>query len=76
MRKKMGAGGRKMGDSFRTKGARHGRRVTNSRPLAAAQAPWAVSSSKFFYYFIIFCFGLTRNFLAFWKNGCTTPPIF
>jgi hypothetical protein len=53
-----------------------GWRPTASRLPAATLSDCGVSFFKFFDFILIFFFGVMRNFLAFWKNGCTMPPFF
>jgi hypothetical protein len=72
MRKKMEAGGRKKEGSYITKGACLRPVGDNSCPLATVQAPCAVKSSNFYFYFY-FWGGLLRNFLHFGRMGVQYP---
>jgi hypothetical protein len=55
-----------------------GRRATAGCSPAAGLSNCGISVFKFFDFFDFdfFLFGVMRNFLAFWENGCTTPPFF
>jgi hypothetical protein len=63
----------------RPKGGVSGWLATNDRSSAVARSLTdCMLASIFwqFFHFFSFFFGVMRMGLAFWENGCTTPPFF
>jgi hypothetical protein len=52
-----------------------GRKEEKGEASTEKRGPVPLVLPIFLNFFKVF-FGLMRNFLAFWKNGCTTPPFF
>jgi hypothetical protein len=68
-----------MGANCTRKGAHavaRGQPATGSHMAGRGTGPLYRQAPFQIFYFIIFLGGLLRNFLAFSKNGCTTPPFF